>query len=1394
MEFRRFVLAIFLWKKTLGFLKMILDGNWKLASLLWHYYKRLSHILVEDQNENQVVLSCGIAGVVYVKKKKENIWQSACEEIRKLFFEIKKYDIQNILENKNSYVVSVGKKEELQVHKISSEESRTYCIDEKDKGTLQEYVKATQEHQEEIQVFLNMKSDKQKSKDKNILREQKKRISQAHSKMIELWSNVFVPLVQKTIEKPQAQIIPKKFQHYLSQGNLLLEEINQLKQPQNLYHLFQNKAEQEKLSLLAQEISDFAQEQLEILQMSKDSRISSQDTEYIIQQNNFLLDSSWSLQKEILDILVYIEKLLQLPFEKFTYPVFEQALAIASVLRGLDKKLETRGRDSCGLSVMLSFDEKEKYDHFLHCLEEKNLQSSFQERQTIRDLANYSIDIQEKEDSFSLSFTYKIAKAIGQLGDNVQFLKGYLWGDLILAEILQHKYSKSSVIVHTRWASQGVVSIENCHPVDNKGVTFSKEDSKEDTKEEKNLISAHIYAALNGDIDNNLQLRDMYLAGNSLNVSEKITTDAKSIPITIEHFFPEEKSLLGAFRRAVNEFRGSFAIQMHSDLEPGKIYLAQQGKGQGLYVGISPYGYHVASEIYGFVEQTNLYIPMEPGQIFILDQNSPGNLEGIQAFDFGGKKIELAKEDLCRTPITTRDIFLDTTQFSHFLEKEIHESPEIVAKTLRGKWEKNSAGSVKVKLGEEILPYWIRRKIAENKYRRFLFVGMGTAHAAAEAVAANFQLILGENSGIQFESMLATEFTASYHKKDRSDHLVIAISQSGGTTDTNAAVRKLAEDNADLLAIVNKRDSDMTFLVDGILYTGDGRDVEIAVASTKAFYAQVVAGTLYALNFAEILQINSPTLENALKELLDLPSILRKLFERKEQIAFSARELAPRHIYWDTLSTGVGYPVAKEIKIKLSELCYMSIPEFFAANKKHINLSAEAMILCFFGALQKNSGNQQSSLVKDLQGEISIFLAQDNVPIVFTTEDDESFDEIIPPEKKDCQLLKVIPPVSPYLCVILNTAAGHLWSYYAAKALNQRAVFISQVLDEFVEQESHFKKQNYSSTKMVSDRNFQSFLKKHYQTFREMIEGGVFHNGFSSSHTSKLEKLFLAAMGIIPASASPIVFGQNWGTDNILKEFKSCLTHTRTWLTRSIDAIKHQAKYITVGVTGFEGITSMPSGSLKDILLSMLQNNIILANQEDLNEYDMITLSNIQKGIDQSLGGLMYLVSSENDQTYLTTIENSHFGSSLGLSSRYDKKNILTGGRKAMAVLNSKVHIGRDHDSRNLIVIPLRFLGNITKLLMIKFSANENISGKERIELLGGINSSGSKAEEALTVLREKKEELLQYYKLSSETSDFDFFAHLLEQMTVEDLLILPHEEISERMLTPISKKDALQR
>ena len=230
------------------------------------------------------------------------------------------------------------------------------------------------------------------------------------------------------------------------------------------------------------------------------------------------------------------------------------------------------------------------------------------------------------------------------------------------------------------------------------------------------------------------------------------------------------------------------------------------------------------------------------GQIIVLDGSRAGTLDGILRQGYDGTPLPVGPDDLHRAEITTRDI--DRGAFPHFLLKEITEAPISFRKTLRGKLVDRPDGPC-VDLGAGRPA---GRRSGRPPLRcdpRVHVIGQGTAHIAGTSLAAALEAASPDGC-LRVDARPATELSGFGLRPDMSDTLVIAISQSGTTTDTNRTVDLVRARGARVIAIVNRRQSDLTDKADGVLYTSDGRDVEMSVASTKAFYSQIAAGFLLA--------------------------------------------------------------------------------------------------------------------------------------------------------------------------------------------------------------------------------------------------------------------------------------------------------------------------------------------------------------------------------------------------------------------------------------------------------------------------------------------------------------------------------------------------------------------
>ena len=807
-------------------------------------------------------------------------------------------------------------------------------------------------------------------------------------------------------------------------------------------------------------------------------RLPAQKVELMAARLEKLKDIAWCIRREIIDNFKKIDALLNGSDKKPQPSVVSTFKKINTVLNGIDR-LEVRGRDSAGISLMFVLNPAE-FVRFEQTLKQKNLDNQLQERCSRNTLANRVISIHRTQkdtdqEQVAVAMTFKVANEVGSLGDNISFLRRQIASDEILQDLAACPAVFDTISAHTRWASVGAITEANCHPVDNQTV--------EGVAKNNGII----HTCLNGDIDNYQQLKRKF-EDNGDQIPEDITTDTKIIPLVIQKYYQQGYEMEEAFRMAVNDFDGSHAISMHTDLDPGKIFLAQKGSGQALFVGMAENHYIPTSEVYGFVEETDRFLKLDgetvvegnkgptQGQIFILDQQSAGGLEGIRATYYDGTKLALSASDIKYTEITSRDI--DRQDYPHYFLKEISESPDSIDRTLQNRWKvhENNSSQYVTSLDDTVIPPSLKKALVEDRIKRIYFIGQGTAGVAALA-CANILNYYMDNPSYQIAALKASEFSGfQLNENDTAesmqDALVIAISQSGTTTDTNRTVDMVKERGAHTLAIVNRRDSDITFKVNGVFYTSSGRDIEMSVASTKAFYSQIVAGAILGLYIAALKKRrNEKFVSDEIKQLLALPDHMRKILSGRDAIRESASKLAVSKTYWAAVGSGPNKASADEIRIKLSELCYKTISSDFVEDKKHIDLSSEPLIIvCAAGT--------RHTVIGDIIKDTAIFKAHKAVPIVIADEGDDRFDPY-------ADAVFHVPHVSEHLAPILNTLVGHLWGYYAALAINEGSRFLYRFRDEIKNSLDEYNAQGLDVYEIILEKPFREKIAEFYNAFRQ---------------------------------------------------------------------------------------------------------------------------------------------------------------------------------------------------------------------------------------------------------------------------------------------------------------------
>ncbi|MEP6661305.1 MAG: SIS domain-containing protein [Acidimicrobiales bacterium] len=1000
-----------------------------------------------------------------------------------------------------------------------------------------------------------------------------------------------------------------------------------------------------------------------------------------------------------------------------TISTIEAFTSVQIAFSALDR-LEVRGRDSAGLHVHVA-------GHGLD-LDDPAIARLLSGRTDDALFRSKAVCTPEGD----LAFVYKAAAEIGELGDNTSALRAAVMNDALLHLAVRADTARSVVLAHTRWASVGIISEANAHPLNEEEIVA--------------FGGPYVVAALNGDVDNHADLK----AAHGLRIPSEITTDAKVIPALVSHNMMIAPDLAEAFRRTVASFEGSVAIGAYSGADPDRVALALRGSGQALYVGLAEDCFVVASEPYGLVEETTTYLrmdgetparPEQPsssrGQVVLLDAAHAGELLGIERFGYDATPLPVSEAEFVTAEITTRDI--DRGEAPHFLLKEITEAPESLRKTLRGRIREND-GVLSADVGARALPVVVADNFRSGAIKRVIVIGQGTAAIAGRALAALLSELAGHKS-LRVDAMVATELSGFGMDHDMSDTLIVAVSQSGTTTDTNRTVDLVRGRGATVIAIVNRRNSDLTDKADGVLYTSDGRDVEMSVASTKAFYAQVAAGALLACALAELVDpAGTAPRHELLVALRTLPEALADVMGSRADIARVAQSLAPSRRHWALVGNGMNAIAAAELRIKMSELCYKSIACDITEDKKHIDLSSEPLIIvCAAGLV--------GSTADDVAKEVAIFRAHKAAPIVIATEGDERFSAAL--------AVLTVPSLPGPLSFVLATMVGHLFGYEAALAIDAQARLLREgrgVVEAAVTDES---------SADVALARVQATISPVAQRIVEGIRSGAFNGHLEASTAAAMLGSLRYATGVAPLDSYPFEFGRMGTPDVVLNDLTAALTRGIEELTRPIDAIKHQAKTVTVGI----------SRSDEALLANRLVKEVLAAGTpRDRLSYRMLkVLADLEPAIASVNGYVRYRIQGDpsSDDATIEIIDRG--GIARDLASRTERNRALR-GTKRRAALEREITCARGrHDGRTLLLVPEVRTGSTTGITLLHVGFADRLPAEVLRGVLGGYRG---------------RYEALRDFVTETEPA---FRDDLMATMPVVDLLTSPINDLADRWRAP---------
>ena len=438
-------------------------------------------------------------------------------------------------------------------------------------------------------------------------------------------------------------------------------------------------------------------------------------------------------------------------------------------------------------------------------------------------------------------------------------------------------------IGHTRWATHGGPTDVNAHP-------HLGDDGK--------LAMIH-----NGIIENFAEIKDELLAKGYTFESE---TDTAVAAVLLGDAYREVGDLTEAMRLVANRLEGAFTLlAVHTDV-PDVIVAARHNS--PLVIGLGDGENFLGSDVAAFVEYTQRAAAVGHNQIVTITP------EGVTVIDFAGAPVTIDEYEVAWDASAS-----DKGGWSSFMAKEITENPDAVANTVRGRV---VDGVVEIpeltEMGDDLLA----------GINRIILVACGTA-AYAGMVGS---YAIEQWARIPVEVQLSHEF----RYKDpviTPETLVISISQSGETMDTLMAVKYAREQGAKTISICNTQGATIPRESDAVVYTHAGP--EVAVASTKAFVAQITALYLIGLHIAAVKKtVDTPELKRLAHELQELPAKVTKVLESGEKVAQLAKWMSdtPAVLF---LGRHVGYPIALEGALKLKELAYIHAEGFAAGELKH---------------------------------------------------------------------------------------------------------------------------------------------------------------------------------------------------------------------------------------------------------------------------------------------------------------------------------------------------------------------------------------------------------------------------------------------------------------------------
>ena len=539
---------------------------------------------------------------------------------------------------------------------------------------------------------------------------------------------------------------------------------------------------------------------------------------------------------------------------------------------------------------------------------------------------------------------------------------------------IKNKVAESTIgIGHIRWATHGAPTTVNAHP-------HSCNCGK--------LVIVH-----NGIIENFKELREEL---ESQGCVFKSQTDTETVAHLIAREYGKVKDLTEAVRIATKRIEGAYALcVIHQDV---KDTIVATKRNAPLVVGIGEHEYYVASDVPAMIEYTKKAMYLNDNQIVTLTPESM-------------KLIDSEKNELpCKVEILPwESVSLSKMGYKHYMMKEIHEQPSIIRNLLSGKIVglDSPLNLNEVKIDKETVKHLNRIQI----------VACGTSlHAAMIG-----KYILEDFCGIAVDVEPSSEYI--YRKTVIDENtLVIGVSQSGETADTLTAIKQSKTKGSHVLIITNRPDSAMAREADSLISVCAG--IEVSVAATKSYMAQLVSFYMLALYMAEIKgSMDKNLLINLKKELIKLPEKTEEILAQESQVKLCARKYAnaKNFVY---IARGINYATALEGALKLKEISYINATGYPAGELKHGPIAMLDETLPVLSIMMKGK------VFEKILSNSEEAKARNARMIALTNSTDEKLEELF------ADILRV-PDTDEYLSPILAIIPLQLLAYYIAEFLGK---------------------------------------------------------------------------------------------------------------------------------------------------------------------------------------------------------------------------------------------------------------------------------------------------------------------------------------------------------------------